>query len=1140
MDTGGFIHLHVHSHYSVGEGASSVERLARAAAALGLKTLALTDTHSLAGMVRFVRACRAHGIRPIVGCELNVVADANAAAPPSDVSPATTSASPATSAAASASPAPSTRSIAPTRPPSRAGSSEGGKLVFLVQGELGFRQIVRLTSLAHANIAAPAPAASPAPAPLALQPFVTLEQVADNARDLVVLTGGLEGELWRLAQRGNIGGAEAWLRRLADAVGMNNLVVELAHDGRPRDDRACRILVDLARATGVPFVAANDVRFASPGEDLLLHFLQGRPVDGRRSVGDYAGEERDSLRYLAPPDEMARRFADFPEALENTFAVAERCEFELPSSRRRFPMHNFVRGLDADSFLWDSVFRRATQRFGDLSTTLKDRLNREFDDLRRADLCNAIVFLCRLNEELERRGVLRGPGSGPLSTSLIAAVLGLTRFDPLRHGLDYISPRNENAPFPVFRVEVAEDQVGAVLNSLRSIYENAVVCRVGRWERWEQGSLLDALANWTGLPAQRVPRIVESEEWREALAREEGRPESQRPDPALRLRSPEVFAYIARRLEGAPRELNAVPGQFLLTVENLTNVVSRERPEAGMGVSQLEAEDLESLHLARLDVVSHPLLDIIERATAWIRLQENPNFHADGVAAEDVKTAQLLAEGMTTGITPLESPIAKSLLRARRPGHVDELAAIIAELAVQRRHTARSAPAIDPGQVLATAILCHICAWLKAHHPAAFYAATLSQFFPQRRRFRSIWREARRRGLALLPPDINVSAWEFSHEGRNAVRCGLMIVGGLGRRAFEELDHARRSMAFFELADVARRTDPRRLRASQLENLVRVGACDAFGPSRAHMLHQLPMLLEVARPRETRLASRQPLIFFDRPTHEWISEMAGDGPADPTRPDPIAQRLALEQHAAGFPVSADPLDLFADLLSTMNAILPWQLTPRMEGKPVRLAGHIEGIERSGPLIRGDVVAVADLSGCMALVPSALKTALGATSLIPGAVILSGVIERQDFEWRLKTESIQSLQAIWDQAMSTERLVLDLKNADRRVLKAVIKALKRFPGHVAVEATGGGAEPKRLMAQVGKLSVLPCPPLEEELAMVLGRERLGARRREDSPGIFAGAATGCAAKRAAAVSSVAAAGDSARSVAGAVTGAATTA
>jgi len=999
--------------------------------------------------------------------------------------------------------------------------------VFLAQSELGYRQLVGLVSLAHANAAeapkdwdsgeAPleggaepqktenkyfTPYRSQKPQP-GQRPFVLYDQIGEIARDLVVLTGGIQGELWRLASQGNVDGAEACLRRLADVVGMNNLVVELVNDGRPRDERACHLLVSLARSIGVPCVASNDVRFTAPGEELVLHFLQGTAVDGRHSVGECGCDDRDGFRYMPSADEMARRFADFPEALENTFAIAERCEFELPSCRRRFPMHNFVRGLDADSFLWDSVFRRATQRFGELSTAIKDRLNREFEDLRRAELCNALVFLCRLNEELERRGVLRGPGSGPLSTSLVSAVLGLTRFDPLRHGLDYLPPRHENAPFPVFRVEVAEVQVDTVLKSLRSIYENAVVCRVGQWERWELGGLLDTLAAWTGLPTQRVPRIVDSEEWREALAREEGRPESQRLDPKVRLRSPEVFAYICRRLEGAPRKLDTVPGQYLLTVENLTNVVAFEQPEKGLGVSQLEADDLEPLHLARLDVVPHPLLDIVERATEWIRLQEDPGFHADSVPAEDPKTSQVLAEGMTTGVTPLESPAAKSLLRARRPSRVDELAALIAELVLIRRHNGRSAPAIDPGQILTTAILCHICAWLKAHHPAAFYAATLSQFFPQRRRFRSIWREARRRGLTLLAPDINLSPWEFAHEGRNTVRCGLMSIVGLGRRAFEEIDRARRGMAFFELADLARRTDARRVRATQLENLIRAGACDCLGPSRSQMLHQLPMVLEVARPRETRQAPRE-LIFFDRPTQEWISEMAGDGTGDPNRPDSIAQRLALEQQAAGFPISADPLDLFADLLSVMNALVPWQLTARHEGKPVRLAGYIEGIDRSGPLIRGNVVAAIDLSGCLALIPSTLKSALGANSLIAGAVIVNGVLERQDFEWRLRAQSIQSLQTIWDRILSTDRLVLDLRNADRRILKAVIKVLKRFPGQVVVEAARVGSEPKRLMAQVEKLTVLPCPPLEEELARLLGPDRLSSRRRPETSNLLAAA------------------------------------
>lgn len=1087
MNPTDFIHLHVHSHFSLGGAVAGVERLARAAAAQGYKALALTDSQSLAGMVRFVRACRAQSLRPIIGCEFAI-------RPEKD-------------------PVPSAGGTGGGESPWRLPGADWGRMVFLAQSEVGYRQLVRMIAQAHANALAQNEASGQGTSAgggrqeaagdkthgraAAFYPHLRLKEAGELARDLVVLTGGREGELWRRIERGDTAGAQARLQRLVELFGAKNLVVELAQREANEPDRAvCRALIELAREHEVIYAASNDVRYVAPGEQVALDFLRGGEIEGRMCVGEWLARHPEYGNELTAPEDMARRFEEFPEALEATRAVAERCRFELPASKRRFPMHNFERGLDAESFLWDAVFQRATQRYGEMASGIKDRLNREFDDMRRSDLSHALVFMCRLNQELDRMAVLRGPGSGPLAGSLIASVLGLTRFDPLRYGLEYQPPRKPDDPFPVFRLDVTSRDRSAVLKGVRSIYSGALICRAGRWERWKQGSLLDTLAMWTGLPAERVPRIIESEEWHRARAIEDGHSESRPPEASARLRSSETYAYITRRLEGAPRALTTVPGQYVLCVENLTNVVSSVPMGDEVSVSQLDSEDLDHLSLARLEIAHPPLLDILDSAARWIRQQENLGFQPDRVPAEDVKTYQLLAEGWTMGIRPLEGPTAKSLVRSRRPSNVGELAELLMDLQVMNG-AGRNGSGLDPGQVLTTALLSHACAWVKAHYPVAFYAATLTQGYPRRRRFRSIWREARQRGLSLLPPDVNLSGWEFSYEARNTIRCGLMVIGGLGRRAFEELAHARRGLEFCDLTDLARRTDSRRLRAGQIENLIRGGSCDRLGVSRAAMLRQLPMVLGVARPRETRQAGREPLMFFDRPTQEWISEMTGDAENQAPRKDTLAEKLAIEQQSTGFAVSADPLDLFADLLNRMEALLPSQLTPRLDGKFVRLAGYIDGVERGGPFVRGDVIAVFDLSGCLVLVPRALKTALMTQSLASGPVVVSGVLEREAFEWRIKAQAMQSIETIWEAVSATERLVLDLTEAERGTLKAVLKTLRRYAGQVPVQVIDSGRESRRLVGQISQTKVLPCPPLQDELEQILGRERLSSRLREEA-------------------------------------------
>lgn len=1091
MESINFAPLHVQSHFSVGEGVVSPERLARAAAAMGYRALALTDSHSLAGMARFSRACRAQGIRALLGARVDVL-----------------DSEPVLRAAANRAAGVFLREVQT----GAEGVSLGGeRLVCLVFSEVGYRNLVRLITLAQARRADQEPheaeaSGPPAPAAGFMRPSrLSLEEAAPNTREMALLAGGREGRLWRLAMAGDDESAHAWLDRLIGFFGEENLFLELWPANTPEEEAATGLLLSLARSRGLECLAVNPARYLAPGESLALSFLRGERAEGRRPLAELCAEAPASPYRLLTPEEMTQRFAHLPEALASARALAERLSFDMPAPRRRFPAHDFTRGLDADSFLWDAVFLRARERYGDLSAAVKDRLNREFDHWRRAGLCNALVFLCRLGEEMDRRGVMRAPGAGPLTTSLIASLLGLTRFDPLRFGIEFHPPaESETGSFPVFQFTVPSRRRALAIECLRAIYAGCEVARIGRWETWDADELLEALVLWTGLPLERVEPIRASAEWREAVEAEARRPLNEPPDPAWRLRSPQGFAYLARRLAEAPRRLAALDGQYALMVDGLTNVAPLEpapapargaQDDGSVGVAQLESDDLDRLTLARLEIRADPLLDLLDRAAEWVQAQERPGFHLDHVTAEDARAFQTLGEGWTTGLPPLDSPTAKSQLRARRPKTFEEFLQLLADLPALRRPRARAGlPA--PEEICLLALMLYAGAWMKAHYPAAFFAAALTQAFRARHRFRALWREARRLGLNLLPPDVNLSEMEFSCEGPGAVRCGLMVINGLGPEAFEEIATARRGLAFFDLADFVRRVDPGRVRPAVVENLIRGGACDGFGLPRLSMLRQAPIMLGAVRPRERRGGgAAEPLAFFDRPAHEWISEMTEGPEEDDGRPESLSQRVALERQATGFGISADPLQLFADLLKRMEALTPWQLTPRMDGRVVRLAGYIEGVERGGPLAQGDVVAALDLSGVIALVPEALKPRLREIAAAGGAVIFTGLARWEGNEWRLRAESMESLQAIWEQTQSTERVTLDLSHLDRGALKTTLKTLRRFPGQTPVEVISAGEESRRLLAQIAREAVMPCPPLEEALERLLGAQRVITHRRE---------------------------------------------
>ena len=383
-----FVHLGARSAFSLGHALARPEELARQAAHLGQGALALADTMSLAGAPAFFAAARRLGIKPIPALDVRV------------------------------------RRLATSLSPRRF-----FRVRLLAEDATGWQRLVRLVSLGTTREV----------------PHLTWDEVLAEPAGLVFLPGGLDSEL---AEEGNpslADDAQALLERLVSAAGNDAVAIAIPSPSAPGGARAARLLAAMAAHFQLPAVAVPDADVLHPEDGLLLELLRRDASSPRpRTLGDLRRPNAE-IPWLRPADDVAALYGEaHAVAVENAALLADRCEGAPPAATgHRFPLGDFRRGEDPDSYLWNKCFELAAARHGERPVRWRERLNREFQQLTEAGLVDAVLFAARLHQELEERGIVRGPGAGILSNSLAASLLGLTQVDPLQFDLSFEPPEGK-------------------------------------------------------------------------------------------------------------------------------------------------------------------------------------------------------------------------------------------------------------------------------------------------------------------------------------------------------------------------------------------------------------------------------------------------------------------------------------------------------------------------------------------------------------------------------------------------------------------------------------------------------------------------------------------------------------------------
>ena len=1168
MSLQNFVHLRLHTEYSLLDSVVRVPELMQAVAAAGMPAVALTDECNLFAMVKFYRAALASGLKPIIGVDLWI------------------------------------REAGEREAPSR--------LTLLCQNEAGYLNLSRLVSRAYLEGERQA-------TPLIERDWLT----AGALGGLIALSGGWEGDVGRALLMGRPALAR---RQLAHWQGLfaDRYYVELQRVGRSTDADYATAAAALAAECGVAVVATNDVRFLT-AEDYEAHEARVC-IRERALLADPARKRRYTReQFLRTPAQMAELFADMPEALANSVEIARRCSLPLKLGTSRLPVFPVPDGSPAEEYIRTASAQGLAERLrartvpvAQVPPEYEARLTRELDVICKMGFAGYFLIVADFIRWARENGVPVGPGRGSGAGSLVAWALGITDLDPIEHMLlfeRFLNP--ERVSMPDFDVDFCMDGRDRVITYVSDRYGRERVSQIITYGTMAAKAVVRDVGRVLGHPfgfVDRIAKLIPNEldiTLEKALEKEPELARLNRDEEEVRM-----LLELAMKLEGLTRNAGKHAGGVVIAPSVLTDFTPLfcEAPGEGV-VTQFDKDDVEAAGLVKFDFLGLRTLTIIDRALRIINaLPERAGAPLDmaRLPMDDAATFDLLRTGHTTAIFQLESRGMKDLIRRLKPDRFEDVVALVAlfrpgplqsgmvddfiarklggggtidylhpslqpvleptygvilyqeqvmqiaqvlsgytlggadllrramgkkkpeEMAQQRSifvdgAVARGVEAARAGWIFdliekfagygfnkshsaAYAVLTYQTAWLKQHHPAAFMSAVMSADIADTDKVASLLYECERMGLVVMPPDVNASVYDFTVAGEKSIRYGLGAVRGVGQGAVDMLVEERaKGGEYSSLADLCRRIDLTRVNRRVLEALIKAGAMDRIGANRATLMASLDAAVQGGEQAT-------------RATQAGQDDLFGGGGASPAevRPAelpewPARLRLAGERETLGRFLSGHPIASFESELQRLvsarlgdlaNEPPPSGEAPRWSGgRQVSVAGLVDELrKRNG---RTSLV-LDDRTGRIEVTLFDEQAQQYRDLLVRDALVLvEGALRFDDFSnaWRIAGKRIQLLDSLREK--QARRLVLRWPEGGQGAAPQFIPRLQAAlagsrPGPCEVLVRYRGNSARCLLALGADWAIRPTPALMDELESLVGRE--GLQLVYDSPASLQGTGT----------------------------------
>ncbi len=1148
-----FVHLHLHSQYSLLDGANRLDDVIGAAKAAGMPALALTDHGNLFGGIEFHDRARKAGIRPILGIEAYVAQGGHT-----------------------------------ERNPQRSSSNH---LVLLARNEAGWRNLIKLTTRSYLD-------------GFYYKPRIDHELLRRHSEGLIGLSACLKGELNEQILSRREEEAEQTARTYREILGEGNFYLELQDHGIPEQRAANQVLRRMARKLELPLVATNDCHYLRK-EDAFAHEVL-LCVGTQTTLADpdrlrYASQEF----YLKGFEEMLQLFPEDAAALENTMEIAERCDVRIGDGQFHLPEFPVPNGETVESFFervsrsglderLQELRRRTPAVFDRHSEDVyRERLTYEIDVIRRMGFPGYFLIVWDFIRHARENGIPVGPGRGSAAGSLVSYALRITDIDPLQYDLlfeRFLNP--ERVSMPDIDTDICQRRRGEVLQYVAEKYGRDRVSQIITFGTLAAKGVLRDVGRVMGLPYAAVDRVAKllpemEKSLGEAARTVDSLAAEMEKDPKIR-----EVVEIGSRLEGLTRHASVHAAGVVIAPVPIDEIVPLYKTSKDEIVTQWDMKGVERLGLLKMDFLGLKTVTVVDDTLKMLRHQ-GIDLDLDAVPLDDPETFRIFAEGRTSGIFQFESSGMRDMLKRAQPSRFEDLAAFnalyrpgalsvgmvdefiarklgkrkvvyvlpesepilretygviayqeqvmqlavtIAGFTMGQADVLRKAMGKKSAEVMAEqrerfieggvgkgfprkkveelwnyiepfagygfnkshsvayAMLAYKTAYLKAHFPVAFMAAMLTSEIASTDDVVKYVAECREMAIPVLPPDVNVSEWPFTVEG-GAIRFGLGGVKGLGESAAETLLVVRRrSGRFRSLAHLVSAVDPKAVNLKVFETLVKSGACDGFGQHRAALLGALDRTLDWAQRRRRAEEAGQGSLFGGGTTEE-LSPAVEDGAAV----WPESERLRAEKEALGFFLTGNPLAQFEARLTALTTHTTRALREGFEGEAT-VGGLVSRVKRakikSGPnagKVMGRFV-LEDLTGGlnMTLFVEALRK-YDALLVEDQAVLARGTVRERGGEVEMTVESLEPLDRAAQRLVTGVRLVLD-HELPRKTLLRLRDLLAENPGDAPVSITVRLDQDRSVeIAPEERFRVEFSPGLAADIEALVGRgsvERLG--------------------------------------------------
>lgn len=1050
-----FAHLHVHSEFSLLDGAGRVGDLVRRAAEAGMSAIALTDHGNMYGAIEFYKQAKKYGVKPIIGCEVYM-------APRSRFDKAVV---------------------------------EGEAyyhLVLLAENQTGYSHLVELVSRAYTE-------------GFYYKPRIDRELLSEHHEGLIALSACIAGEIPTLLLKGELEKAETAAQNYIDIFGKDHFFIELQDHGIPEQTEVNPKLVELARKFGVGLVATNDIHYIDKADaeshDVLLCIQTGKCVDDAGRMKFPTSEF-----YMKTRAEMAALFPEYPEALDNTCLIANRCQVDFEFGAMHLPDFPLPEGVSAADYLRRLCMEGMKGRYPDAGPAEWERLDFELSVIETMGFSSYFLIVWDFVRHAREEKIPVGPGRGSAAGSIVAYLLGITNIDPLKYGLlfeRFLNP--ERVSMPDIDIDFCYVRRGKIIEYVAARYGADHVAQIitfgtlaARAAIKDVGRALSISYGEVDRLAKLVPSVLNIT-LKDALAMSHDLKNAYQSEPNAK-----KILDLAMALEGLPRHASTHAAGLVIARDTLTSHVPVQNSADGFITTQFDKDCIEEIGFLKMDLLGLRTLTVIGDAIELIRKSRGEIVDIDKIPLDDAAACGMLSRGETVGVFQMESAGMTNLVKELQPERFDDLIPLVAlyrpgplnsgmvEDFVRGRHgekqTVYQHPMLEPilkdtfGVILyqeqvmqiasamggftmgqadmlrramgkkkpevlaaqrerflsgaeakgvkpaianevfdlmekfggygfnkshsaAYALVAYQTAYLKAHYPAEFMAATLTSVMSDSDKIGYFIEECRKQSIAILPPDINRSSLSFSVEA-GAIRFGLAAVKNVGEGAIESILQARGNADFKSLVDFCARIDMRLVNKRVLESLIKCGAFDSTGWKRSQLLVVIERAVELALVRQRDKANGQ-LGLFGEEQMEAAEELT----PPPMDELPKAQILAMEKEMTGFFVTGHPLDAYRTELRGMQAIGPIVAGECADNQNVDIAGIITASKRI-PTKNGETMCFAtleDFTGAVEVVvfPRVFERT-GPLLVADRAVKIAGRINSNDDKTKVIAETIRTL------------------------------------------------------------------------------------------------------------------------------------